>query len=86
MPTISRFFGVTIAMFHNEHGRPHFHARYSGHKASVAVDTLEILEGTLPPRVLGLVIEWAALHRAELLANWVKAANNIPPDPIEPLE
>ena len=28
------------------------------------------MEGNLPPRVLGLVIEWAGLHKNELLGNW----------------
>lgn len=28
MPEISRFFGIVIAMYYNEHNPPHFHARY----------------------------------------------------------
>ncbi|MDO8476517.1 MAG: DUF4160 domain-containing protein [Candidatus Rokubacteria bacterium] len=28
MPEISRFFGIIIAMFYNDHAPPHFHARY----------------------------------------------------------
>ncbi len=28
------------------------------------------MEGTLPPRVLSLVVEWAGLHQTELLENW----------------
>ena len=26
MPEISRFFGIVIAMFYNDHDPPHFHA------------------------------------------------------------
>ncbi|HJX10267.1 MAG TPA: DUF4160 domain-containing protein, partial [Candidatus Binatia bacterium] len=70
MPEISRFFGIIIAMFYDEHNPPHFHARYGEHRVEIAIDTLSVLVGRLPPRALGLVMEWAALHRAELLADW----------------
>ncbi|MBZ0090329.1 MAG: DUF4160 domain-containing protein [Thermoanaerobaculia bacterium] len=74
MPTISRFFGIRILMFHDEHGRPHFHARYAEHDASLAIDTLEVLAGSLPRRAMALVLEWAMLHRPELRGNWARAA------------
>ena len=36
MPEISRFFGMVIAMYYNDHAPPHFHVRYgrpkSGHR------------------------------------------------------
>ena len=35
---------------------------------------LELREGNLPPRVLGLVIEWAEMHQAELMENWTSLA------------
>jgi hypothetical protein len=69
MPEISRFFGIVITMYYNDHAPPHFHARYSGQKALMAIETFTLLQGHLSPRVLGLVVEWAAQHRAELLAN-----------------
>ena len=53
MPEISRFFGIIVAMFYNDHNPPHFHARYGEHKAVIAIETGEIIEGRLPPRVLG---------------------------------
>jgi hypothetical protein len=28
------------------------------------------LEGKLPPRVLGLAMEWAELHKEELMNDW----------------
>ncbi|MBF0152252.1 MAG: DUF4160 domain-containing protein [Magnetococcales bacterium] len=34
------------------------------------IKTLALSDGRLPGRVLGLVIEWAELHRNELLSNW----------------
>ncbi len=30
MPIISRFFGLTITMYFDDHGPPHFHARAAG--------------------------------------------------------
>jgi hypothetical protein len=29
VPTISRFMGIVIAMFFDDHGPPHFHARHA---------------------------------------------------------
>jgi len=43
------------------------------------------LEGELPPRGLGLVIEWASIHKKELLSNWKKARQDKPLKKIEPL-
>jgi hypothetical protein len=86
MPEISRFFGIIIAMFWDEHNPPHFHARYGQFKATIDIDSLEVLEGKLPPRVLGLVVEWASQHKKELMINWEKARNDKPLKRIEPLQ
>lgn len=85
MPEISRFYGIVIAIFFSEHNPPHFHARYAGSKASISINDLAIIEGSMPPRALGLVMEWAAIHRAELLRAWQQAESNQQPDKIEPL-
>ena len=86
MPELSRFFGVIITMFYNDHQPPHFHARYAGRRAAIDIDSLAVLDGTLPPRVLGLVIEWATIHRDELGENWRLARADRPLRPIAPLE
>jgi len=65
---------------------PHFHADYSEFKAEIAIDTLEILKGKLPNRVLGLVLEWAVLLRNEFQADWEQARNIQPLEPIQQLE
>jgi hypothetical protein len=44
--------------------------RYSDQKALIAIETLALLRGSLSPRILGMVTEWAALHRAELGEDW----------------
>lgn len=85
MPEISRFYGIIIAMFYGDHNPPHFHARYGKYKVAIRIQDFRILEGTLPPRALGLVIEWAAMHREELMGNWERIQQNQPPERIEPL-
>ena len=86
MPAISRFFGIVITMNYNDHSPPHFHVRYGNQKALVAIDTLALIRGHLPPRVLGFVVEWASQHRTALAENWDLARRQQPLQPIQPLE
>jgi hypothetical protein len=86
MPEVSRFFGIVVQMYYSDHEPPHFHVRYSGQKALVAIETLALLSGHLSPRVLGLVTEWAARHRAELIEDWKLARADAELRPIAPLE
>jgi hypothetical protein len=73
-------------MFANEHLPPHFHAWYGGETATFGIAPIVLLEGRLSPRVLALIVEWATLHRAELLANWDRMRRMEPPVRIPPLE
>jgi hypothetical protein len=66
MPEISRFYGIVIQMYFGDHPPPHFHARYAGQEVKIDIDALAVIEGRLPARALGLVIEWTALHQDEL--------------------
>lgn len=86
MPILSSFYGITIAMFWDEphHSRPHFHARYGEHKASLDL-TGEIIVGELPKPQLRLIQAWVELHVDELNANWARAVNEQPLEPISPL-
>jgi len=88
MPTLSRFYGITITLRPREanHPRAHFHASYAEFEASIAMDNFQILNGFLPRRALELTIAWAVLHRAELLAGWQTMRAGQLPDKIEPLE
>lgn len=86
MPEISRFLGISITMYYNDHPPPHFHVRYGGQRALVAIESLAVLRGQLTPRVLGLVIEWAAAHQAELMEDWRLARLEEPLNKITPLE
>lgn len=86
MPNISTFYGIIIWMFYNDHNPPHFHVEYGEHKAEIAIETLEILAGNVPTRSLSMVLEWAVLHRKELMIDWELCKNKQQPKKIDPLE
>jgi len=91
MPELCRFFGIIITMFYDDHASriyspARFHVRYGEHKAIMAIDSLMLLEGQLPPRALGLVAEWGALHQDELRDDWTLAEQRAPLKKIKPLE
>jgi hypothetical protein len=86
MPEISRFFGIVIAISYADHSPPHFRARYGAHRAIVEIESSTLLSGSLSPRALGLVLEWAVKHRAELRDDWRLARQQEPLLPIPPLE
>ncbi len=73
-------------MYYDDHSPPHFHAYYGSSSAQVAIDSLEVLSGVLPKRVLALVIEWAISHRQELRDDWQLACDHQPLAAIDPLE
>jgi hypothetical protein len=50
MPEISKFYGIRIEMFFNDHNPPHFHVKYGQYKAEMDIRTLGILKGWLPPK------------------------------------
>jgi len=70
MPEISRFLGISIRMYRDEHLPPHFHAIYNNYRAKISIETFSLVEGNLPSRVLGLVVEWAESHQNELMEDW----------------
>lgn len=70
MPEISKFLGIVIRMYAREHNPPHFQAYYGEHEASFSIEPLEMIKGKLPPRIHGIVIEWASMHTKELMDNW----------------
>lgn len=85
MPEISRFYGIVIRMYFSDHDPPHFHAQYAEQRAVISIETLAVIGGRLPPRALGLVAEWTALHQEELRQAWWKAKNLEPAGKIDPL-
>lgn len=85
MPEISRFLGIVIAMYYNDHAPPHFHAHYGTFEVTVRIAD-GFAEGEFPRRALQLVLEWHHLHQAELLEDWDLCRNRKPLRRIEPLE
>ncbi len=86
MPEVSRFFGIIIRMFYDEHNPPHFHAEYSGKKAVFDFQG-NIMKGNLSSRTATkLVREWIDLHFSELEEDWKLARENLELKKIDPLD
>lgn len=85
MPVISSFYGILIYMFWNEHNPPHFHVKYAEFKALINIKDFSLMEGSLPPKALALVVEWASIHQKELVENWEKGKKDQSFNKIEPL-
>ena len=85
MPEVSRFFGIVIRMYFDDHEPPHFHAVYAGKEAQFGIDPIGILEGGIPSRAASMVVEWAALHQSALMENWRRLRNDQSIEKIDPL-
>ena len=85
VPRLSTFYGIVVWMYRPDHPPPHFHAQYGEQVAQIELATLQVINGSLPPRALRLVREWARLHAKELADNWERAQALEPLTPIEPL-
>ncbi len=86
MPEISRFFGIIIRMYFDDHNPPHFHAIYGSEEMLVGIDPIMILEGSMKRRAISMVLEWAAVHQYELMRNWKLLHNDSAAEKIEPLD
>ena len=85
MPELSRFLGMIISIYFEDHNPPHFHVDYNEYEVVISINDLQILKGSLPSRALGLVMEWADLHKTELLENWNSIKENGKFTKIKPL-
>lgn len=85
MSTISRFFGIIISMYWDEHNPPHFHVRYGDFKCSIGITDITVIAGELPKKQERLVLAWAEIHQKELLQNWELCQSDKQPMRIEPL-
>lgn len=85
MPEISRFLGIIIYMYYQEHTPPHFHAKYGDYRAVFSINELNIIEGNMPKRVVSLILEWAYDHRNELLLDWELAQRKEELKKVDPL-
>lgn len=85
MPEISRFYGIVVRMFFNDHNPPHFHASYGEYDALIGIRSLDVFAGDLPARARAMTVEWAALHQQELMDDWERARSHEPLHVIDPL-
>lgn len=74
-----------IKIYFDDDDPSHFHAEYAEDEAVISIEMLAVIAGRLPPRALGLVAEWAALHQDELRKAWLRAKNLEAPGKIAPL-
>ena len=86
MPELSRFYGIVIKMYFDDHDPSDRHAEYAEDEAVISIETLAVIAGRLRPRALGLVAEWAALHQGDLRKAWQKAKNLEATEKIAPLQ
>lgn len=92
MPTISMFYGILILMYfydNKKHARPHIHAEYGEHEASIAIENGDVLSGSLPPSKMKLVQAWIEIHKEDLedlMADWKLAVAGEPIFKIDPLK
>ena len=66
MPEVSRFYGIVIRIYFDDHNPPHFHAMYGENEAVISIDSLAVLQGALPARAHGLTIEWAHKQKDDI--------------------
>ena len=87
MPEVSRFFGIIIQMYGQDHNPPHFHVFYNEYRAIIEILSGEILQGSLPSKQLKYVQVWADIHKNELLENFISLNDEIKTfSKIKPLE
>ena len=86
MPLICLFYGIAIYMYYDDHNPPHFHAKYNEYEVIIAIQNLSIIAGEIPPRALGLIIEWAKLNQKELLKDWQRVKKLQKPNKLAPLK
>jgi len=73
-------------MFWDDHVPPHFHVYYGGKMARMEINTLKLVDGSLPRTALRLATEWARRHRSELKENWERAQRHARLNKIRPLD
>ena len=85
MLIISKFFGIIITMYWDDHNPPHFHAKYGEYEVVVEIKTGAV-SGKIPARVVGLIQEWRTLNEQALMEDWELCRKQEMPKEIKPLE
>ena len=81
MPEIlKKLLGLKFVMYYldnDSHNRPHVHVEYGEHRASIAIDDIELLAGYLPAKKLVKAEKYIEQHKSELLNEWNKAVKGV---------
>lgn len=85
MPEVSRFYGIVIKMFFDDHDPPHFQVEYREYDAIIFIQDGR-MKGELPRRAIRMVYEWLDLHQKELMENWNSIQETGVFNKIEPLK
>ncbi len=73
-------------MWFNDHGEPHFHARYGRCAARFRIRDAALLDGNLPPRVAAHAVQWTLLNQAALFEAWDRIRRGEMPEKIRGLD
>jgi len=85
MPEISRFLGIVIKMYFDDHDPPHIHAYYQNFKATFNIRTGQMIDGKFPPKQAAYVTAWTLIHEKELMANWKSLISGKNATKVDPL-
>ena len=85
MPSISKFFGITIYMYKKDHNPPHFHALFNGDDCIVDINKAKA-KGKFPKDKKKIVEAWATIHQKDLFECWDLLCKENKVMEIEPLK
>jgi len=86
MPEISRFYGIRITIYFDDHPPSHFHTEYGEHQAVFSIKDGKIINGKLPNIAKKLVKKWYKLQKENILKAWEQIQNDEVFEKVPPLD
>lgn len=75
-PKVGEIGGIEISIKSSEHGNPHVHGWYQGHKVKIFIETLGVESGGLPPGQMAKLMKWIQNNEKDLLKRWDEIVNS----------
>ena len=72
MPRVAEFEGIVVYIYFNEHVPPHFHAVCGDDEAVIGIESIALMEGSLPAAKLKRALRWASDNQDLLRAKWAE--------------